>query len=129
MTRVFLVALGLLAAGCTTAHLDDDWAKAGAGTQQATYDDWQCRRVEYEKAPHIPTLVLGGFIDAARTWLNSELEEATYRDCMRSRGYAMIDRPPAERPEVLVERGSVKAERTRFTPPPVAPPARAPESP
>ncbi len=72
--------------------------------------------------------VLGGFIDAARTWLNAELEEGTYRDCMRSRGYAMIDRPSAERPEVLVERGSVKSERTRFMSPPVVP-ARAPESP
>jgi hypothetical protein len=126
MTRMLVLALAVLATGCTSAHIDEDWAKAGTGTAQATRDDWECRRVEYDKAPRIPTPLIGGFIDATRAWANAEIAEGTYRRCMRSRGYARIDRPVSERPDVLVQRGSVKAERTRFTRTPRVPTAPEP---
>ena len=131
MTRTLLATLGLLAAACTTADLDDDWAKAGATPQQATRDDWECRRKEYDGTRGLPNPVVGGVADAARAWGDSRRQEATYAECMRSRGYQLVRHETKdERAVAPVEGGSVKAERSRapFVPPVVAPSARPPES-
>jgi hypothetical protein len=80
-----VLVLGL-ASGCTTLHIDDFWAKPNVGIQQATLDDWECKRLAAD-APTTPDLYIGGAADAVRVFLDQQAIERAYAACMSTRGY------------------------------------------
>jgi hypothetical protein len=73
--------------GCTTMRINDFWTKQGVGVEQATRDDWECKRVAAD-APVTPELYVGGAADAVRVVLDQREIERAYAGCMSTRGYA-----------------------------------------
>jgi hypothetical protein len=73
--------------GCTTLRINDFWAKQGVGIEQATWDDWECKRVA-SGAPTTPDLYVGGAADAVRVFVDQQAIERAYAACMSTRGYA-----------------------------------------
>jgi hypothetical protein len=86
MRRIVLLGALVLAAGCTTKHLDWEWTKASASMQQLTSDQQDCLRERAEAPPRPPSWV-GGLADAGRIWLEERDRNALYEACMRQRGY------------------------------------------
>ena len=68
MLRLLVVALALAASACTTMDLDDVWTKPGGTRQQATWDDWQCRREIHDRTPETYDTYVGGVADAIRVF-------------------------------------------------------------
>jgi hypothetical protein len=87
MMRLLVIGLALAGSACTTIDLDDVWAKRDGTRQQATWDDWQCRREVHDRAPETPDLYIGGVADAVRVYVEEHMRLGTYKDCMRARGY------------------------------------------
>jgi hypothetical protein len=87
MMRLLVIGLALAASACTTFDLDDTWAKPGGSGYQATWDDWQCRREVHDRTPETHDLYVGGVADAVRVYVEEHMRLATYKDCMRARGY------------------------------------------
>ena len=90
MTRVLLLGLALVASACTTIDLDDVWAKPDGTRQQATWDDWQCRREVHDRTPETHETWVGGVADAVRVYVEEHMRLDTYKDCMRDRGYERV---------------------------------------
>ena len=90
MIRVLVIGLALVASACTTIDLDDVWAKPGGTRQQATWDDWQCRREVHDRTPDTPDLYIGGVADAVRVYVEEHMRLATYKECMGGRGYERV---------------------------------------
>jgi hypothetical protein len=84
---MLVIALAVLASGCTTMDLDDVWAKPGGTRQQTTWDDWQCRREVHDRTPETYDTIVGGVADAVRVYVEEHMRLATYTECMRARGY------------------------------------------
>lgn len=87
MSRTLVVAVALLAAGCTTWDLDDVWSKPNATTMLLSRDDWDCRHDVDETAPRTLDTYIGGVADAVRVVEEERDRDATYAKCMTARGY------------------------------------------
>jgi hypothetical protein len=79
--------LTVLACGCTTWHLRDQWTKPDTGISQSTWDDWECHR-DADDARLTPNLLVGGAVDALRVVVDQELIDHRDATCLRERGYA-----------------------------------------
>ena len=87
MSRTLIVAVALLAAGCTTWDLDDVWSKPNASTMLLSRDDWDCRHEVDETTPRTPDTWIGGIADAVRVVEEERSRDTTYAKCMTARGY------------------------------------------
>jgi hypothetical protein len=90
MRLLLVIGLALTASACTTMDLDDVWAKPDGTRQQATWDDWQCRRDVHDRTPETHDLYIGGVADAIRVYVEEHMRLATYKECMQARGYERI---------------------------------------
>ena len=82
-----VVLLSVLASGCTTWHVRDQWTKPDTGISQSTWDDWECHR-DADNARLTPNLLVGGMVDAVRVVVDQALIDHRDATCMRERGYA-----------------------------------------
>jgi hypothetical protein len=90
--RAMIVALAVLAAGCTTFDLDTGFTKPEASILERTWDELEChRRVVDEPETFDPWV--GGVSDAARVFAEAVQRERLMAHCMRARGYEPT-RPP-----------------------------------
>ena len=93
MSRSLVVALALVAAGCTTLDLDDTWAKPNVGAAQMSREDWECRREVDASAPRTEDQLVGCLADLVRVQLEEKLRDETYAKCMEARGYVRTSKP------------------------------------
>jgi hypothetical protein len=91
MSRTLVVALALLAAGCTTWDLDDVWSKPNATTMLTSRDDWDCRHEVDASSPRQPDYVIGGVVDTVRVVEEERDRDQTYAKCMTARGYTRTE--------------------------------------
>ena len=81
-----VIAVALLAAGCTTWDLGTRWTRPNTMMQQTTYDNMGCARLD-EEVKRTPETILGGVFDLGVLTVTEIIRISRYNDCMTSKGY------------------------------------------
>ena len=81
-----VIAIALLATGCTTWDLGTRWTRPNTMMQQMTYDNVNCARLD-EEVKRSPETILGGVLDLGVLTASEIARISRYNECMTSKGY------------------------------------------